>query len=103
VKQKRTVATCARCRGPFVAVVRHTVGSRAPYHETRCEACRAILSARAHESAASKLRARALEAKLRTARAVAKFRQKYGGTHCARCAAGESCSIVDAPICGEPQ
>jgi hypothetical protein len=68
-------------------VVRHTVGSRA-YHETRCEACRAILSARAHESAASKLRARALEAKLRTARAVAKFRQKYGGTHCARCAAG---------------
>lgn len=99
-KQERTIATCSKCKQPFVAVVFHTLrddhGGGKAYHEPYCAACRCLASAESHTRAASHMRVKASEERVRTARAVAKFRAKHGeeGTHCDKCAGGGSCSIL---------
>lgn len=94
-KQERTVATCRKCGQPFVTVVRRMLGGDKTYHESRCATCRCLASAASHEDAAVRMRAKASVERVRTARAVKKFREVHGGKHCGKCAVGGSCSILD--------
>lgn len=91
----RVLATCSRCRKPFVAVRRDALMREGEtYHNVRCGACEMELSAAMHLAQARKFAAKVAPLQARIARHAEKSRSALA--HCARCAAGGDCSILSA-------